>query len=377
MARGARQLDLTSYAVRHIRAPRRTPLLCTNGFGLGAILPARRSHATQLFRKEIEMNYRRLGRSGLQVSELSLGSWVTYGNQVDRRAARESLAAARDAGVNFFDNAEVYAQGRSEEIMGQALKELAWPRVSYVVSTKFFWGLREAPNQYHTLNRKYLLDAIDGSLTRLQLDYVDLVFCHRPDPHTPIEETVWAMSDIVNRGKALYWGTSEWSAGEIRAAYEIAERHHLHKPVMEQPQYNLFWRKRVEQEYQRLYEDIGLGLTTWSPLASGLLTGKYIDGVPAGSRAEVQGYHWLRTELTDARKNGVVRELAAIAADIGCSVGQLAIAWVLKNPHVSTVITGASRVDQIAENMKAADIAAKLTPEVMQRIEEVSGELAR
>jgi voltage-dependent potassium channel beta subunit len=323
------------------------------------------------------MNYRRLGRSGLQVSELSLGSWVTYGNQVDRRAARESLAAARDAGVNFFDNAEVYAQGRAEEIMGQALKELAWPRVSYVVSTKFFWGLREAPNQYHTLNRKYLLDAIDGSLTRLQLDYVDLVFCHRPDPHTPIEETVWAMSDIVNRGKALYWGTSEWSADEIRAAYEIAERHHLHKPVMEQPQYNLFWRNRVEQEYRRLYEDIGLGLTTWSPLASGLLTGKYIDGVPSGSRAEVQGYDWLRTELTDARKNEVVRKLAAIAADIGCSVGQLAIAWVLKNPHVSTVITGASRVDQIAENMKAAEVATKLTPEVMQRIEEVSGELAR
>jgi voltage-dependent potassium channel beta subunit len=323
------------------------------------------------------MNYRRLGRSGLQVSELSLGSWVTYGNQVDRRTARESLAAARDAGVNFFDNAEVYAQGRAEEIMGLALKELAWPRVSYVVSTKFFWGLREAPNQYHTLNRKYLLDAIDGSLTRLQLDYVDLVFCHRPDPHTPIEETVWAMSDIVNRGKALYWGTSEWSADEIRAAYEIAERHHLHKPVMEQPQYNLFWRKRVEQEYKRLYEDIGLGLTTWSPLASGLLTGKYINGVPAGSRAEVQGYDWLRTELTDARKNEGVRKLTAIAADIGCSVGQLAIAWVLKNPHVSTVITGASRVDQIAENMKAAEIATKLTPEVMQRIEEVSDELAR
>lgn len=186
------------------------------------------------------MNYRRLGRSGLQVSELSIGSWVTYGNQVDHRAARESLAAARDAGINFFDNAEVYAKGQSEEIMGEALKALGWSRVSYVVSTKFFWGLAEAPNQYHTLNRKYLMDAIDGSLRRLQLDYVDLVFCHRPDPNTPIEETVWAMSDMIARGKALYWGTSEWSADEIRAAYEIAERHHLHKPVMEQPQYNLF-----------------------------------------------------------------------------------------------------------------------------------------
>jgi voltage-dependent potassium channel beta subunit len=311
------------------------------------------------------------------VSELSLGSWVTYGNQVDRRAARESLAAARDAGVNFFDNAEVYAQGRAEEIMGQALKELAWPRVSYVISTKFFWGLREAPNQYRTLNRKYLLDAIDGSLARLQLDYVDLVFCHRPDPNTPVEETVWAMSDMISRGKALYWGTSEWSADEIRAACEIAERHHLHKPVMEQPQYNLFCRKRVEQEYKRLYEDIGLGLTTWSPLASGLLTGKYGNGVPPGSRGEVQGYDWLRSELTDARKNEIVRKLASIADELGCTVGQLAIAWVLKNPRVSTVITGASKLEQIGENMKAAEIATKLTPELKQQIEEVTGDVSQ
>ena len=317
------------------------------------------------------MNYRRLGRSGLQVSELSLGSWVTYGNQVDRRAARESLAAARDAGVNFFDNAEVYAGGQAEEIMGQALKELAWPRVSYVISTKFYWGLLEAPNQYHTLNRKYLHNAIDGSLARLQLDYVDLVFCHRADPHTPLEETVWAMSDMIARGKALYWGTSEWSADEIRAAYEIAERHHLHKPVMEQPQYNLFCRKRVEQEYKRLYEDIGLGLTTWSPLASGLLTGKYRSGVPAGSRAQLEGYDWLRARLIDADKNERVGKLEQVAYELGCSVGQLAIAWVLKNPRVSTVITGASRVEQIAENMKAGDVAARITPEVAQRIEEI------
>lgn len=323
------------------------------------------------------MNYRRLGRSGLQVSELSLGSWVTYGNQVDRRAARESLAAARDAGVNFFDNAEVYAGGKAEEIMGHALKELAWPRVSYVVSTKFYWGLHEAPNQYHTLNRKYLHNAIDGSLSRLQLDYVDLVFCHRADPNTPLEETVWAMSDMIARGKALYWGTSEWSADEIRAAYEIAERHHLHKPVMEQPQYNLFCRKRVEQEYKRLYEDIGLGLTTWSPLASGLLTGKYRSGVPEGSRAQLQGYDWLRTQLTDADKNRRVAQLEAIAQELNCGVGQLAIAWVLKNPHVSTVITGASRVEQIAQNMQAAQVATRITPEIQQRIEEIVDDVAQ
>jgi voltage-dependent potassium channel beta subunit len=296
---------------------------------------------------------------------------------VDRHAARESLAAARDAGVNFFDNAEVYAGGKAEDIMGHALKELAWPRVSYVVSTKFYWGLREAPNQYHTLNRKYLHNAIDGSLARLQLDYVDLVFCHRADPNTPIEETVWAMSDIIARGKALYWGTSEWSADEIRAAYDIAERHHLHKPVMEQPQYNLFCRKRVEQEYKRLYDDIGLGLTTWSPLASGLLTGKYRSGVPEGSRAQLQGYDWLRTQLTDSRKNQCVAQLETIAQELGCSIGQLAIAWVLKNPHVSTVITGASRVEQIAENMKAAEVAARITPEVQQKIEEIVGDVAQ
>lgn len=322
------------------------------------------------------MNYRRLGRSGLQISELSVGSWVTYGNQVDHRLARESLAAARDHGVNFFDNAEVYAKGQSEAIMGRALKELAWPRVDYVVSTKFFFGLNQAPNQHQTLNRKYLHNAIDGSLARLQLDYVDLVFCHRPDPHTPIEETVWAMSDIIARGKALYWGTSEWSADEIRAAHEIAERHHLRKPVMEQPEYNLLHRRRVEREYARLYEDIGLGLTTWSPLASGLLTGKYRNGVPEGSRAQVQGYEWLRERLTDAGRNGIVGRLAEVSDDLGCTLAQLSIAWILKNPHVSTVLTGASRTEQIRENMKAVEIVGKLTPEVMERIEAIVGEVA-
>jgi voltage-dependent potassium channel beta subunit len=319
------------------------------------------------------MNYRRLGRSGLKVSELSFGSWVTYGNQVDRRAARELMAAAFDAGVNFFDNAEIYARGESETIMGAVLKELAWPRIDYVVSTKFYWGMRTGPNNSNTLNRKYLLDAIDGSLRRLQLDYVDLVFCHRPDPHTPLEETVWAMSDLIDRGKALYWGTSEWSADEIRAAWLIADKRNLRPPVMEQPQYNLFHRKRVEQEYARLVEDLGLGLTTWSPLASGLLTGKYRNGIPADSRGAVDSYAFLRELLTDPGKNGLVGQLEGVAQDLGCTLAQLALAWCLKNPHVSTVITGASRVAQVTENMQAAEVAKRLDAAALARIDAIIG----
>ncbi|MFN9574918.1 MAG: potassium channel beta subunit family protein [Betaproteobacteria bacterium] len=319
------------------------------------------------------MNYRRLGRSGLKVSELSFGSWVTYGNQVDRRAARELMAAAFDAGVNFFDNAEIYARGESETIMGAVLKDLAWPRIDYVVSTKFYWGMRTGPNNSNTLNRKYLLDAIDGSLRRLQLDYVDLVFCHRPDPHTPLEETVWAMSDLIDRGKALYWGTSEWSADEIHAAWLIADKRNLRPPVMEQPQYNLFHRKRVEQEYARLYEDIGLGLTTWSPLASGLLTGKYRNGIPADSRGAVDSYAFLRELLTDPGKNGLVGQLEGVAQDLGCTLAQLALAWCLKNPHVSTVITGASRVAQVTENMQAAEVAKRLDAAALARIDAIIG----
>jgi voltage-dependent potassium channel beta subunit len=317
------------------------------------------------------MNYRRLGRSGLKVSELSFGSWVTYGNQLGESAARECMAAAFDAGVNFFDNAEVYAKGNAESIMGEALKRLGWRRSSYIVSTKFFWGLNDGPNERNTLNRKYLLQAIDGSLNRLQLDYVDLVYCHRPDPDTPIEETVAALHSIIEAGKAIYWGTSEWSAADIMAAWQIAERHHLHKPVTEQPQYNLFHRERVEQEYARLYEDLGLGTTTWSPLASGLLTGKYDEGIPADSRAAVKGYEWLAERVQDSAKLAKVRALAPVARELSCSLAQLALAWCLKNPYVSTVITGASRPSQVKENMQAQQVVPKLSPDVMARIDAI------
>ena len=326
------------------------------------------------------MQYRRLGRSGLQLSELSLGSWVTYHNQVDTKAATEMLAAAKDAGINFFDNAEGYAQGKSEEVMGEAFRALKWARLDYVVSTKFYWGL-ESPglkiNQRNTLNRKYLSQAIDGSLKRMQLDFIDLVYCHRADPHTPIEETVWAMSDMITQGKALYWGTSEWSADDIRAAYEIAERHHLHKPVMEQPQYHLFHRTRVEQEYSRLYDDMQLGLTTWSPLASGLLTGKYRNGVPADSRGAMESLGFLLPGLTDAARNTAVGQLSDIAAELGGNVAQLAIAWVNKNPRVSTVILGASKLSQLHDNLGALALAPKLTPEVLARIDAIAKPLAQ
>ncbi len=316
------------------------------------------------------MEHRRLGRSGLNVSVLSFGSWVSFGPQLDVGRARDCIEAAYDAGVNFFDNAEAYAGGESERIMGEAIRQLGWARESYVVSTKVFWGLTEGVNTKNTLNRKYLLHSIDGCLERFGLDFVDLLFCHRPDPDTPIEETVWAMSDIIDRGQALYWGTSEWSADEIRAAWEIADRHHLRKPVMEQPQYNIFERRRVEREYARLYDDIGLGLTTWSPLASGLLSGKYIDGIPEGSRATLPGYEWLKAMLTDEDRNAKVKRLAAIAEELDCTLSQLSLAWCARNPNVSTVITGASRVEQVEENMGALAVLPKLTDDVMARIKE-------
>jgi len=295
---------------------------------------------------------------------------VTYGNQVGVDAALECMSAARDAGVNFFDNAEVYAKGESERIMGEALRRLGWRRGSYIVSTKMYWGLHDGPNEKNTLNRKYLRGAIDGALERFGLDYLDLVFCHRADPDTPLDETVFAMSEMVSAGKVLYWGTSEWTAAEIAAAWHIADKHHLHKPVMEQPQYNLLHRERVEKEYARLYADLGLGTTVWSPLASGLLTGKYNDGVPAGSRGTLKGYEWLAEKLRDEARIAKVRRLAPIAKDLGCSLAQMSLAWCLANPNVSTVITGASHPSQVRENMGALDVLGKLDGAVLARIDD-------
>jgi voltage-dependent potassium channel beta subunit len=320
---------------------------------------------------EPAMEYRRMGRTGLQVSVLSFGSWVTFGGQLDTSLARDCLSAARSAGVNFFDNAEAYAGGESERIMGKAIAELGWERHSYVISTKVYWGIHEGVNMQYTLNRKYLMQAIDGSLERMGLDFVDVLYCHRADPQTPIEETVWAMSDIIDAGKALYWGTSEWTADEIRAAWDVADKRNLHKPVVEQPQYNMFERERVQKEYARLYEDIGLGLTTWSPLASGLLSGKYVDGIPEGSRASLPGYEWLRDMLTDPDRNKTVRGLQDVAERFDATLSQLAIAWCAANPNVSTVITGASRVEQVQENMGAMRVLGSLTPGVMQEIKSI------
>jgi len=319
------------------------------------------------------MKYRHLGRAGIQVSELSFGSWVTFSNQVDAKAAAELMSAAYEAGVNFFDNAEVYAGGKSEEVMGEALKRLNWRRGSYLVSTKFYWGLHDGINEKNTLNRKRLIEGVNGSLKRLQLDYVDLIFCHRPDAGTPIEETVWAMHNIIEWGKAMYWGTSEWAASEIVQAIEVAERHHLHKPVMEQPQYNMFKRTRFSPDYVRFYREYGYGATAWSPLASGLLSGKYGKGIPGDSRGALKGYEWLRDRLTNQEVNARIGALGPIAKELDCTMAQLAIAWCLKNPHVSTVITGASRVEQVKENMKAGEVAPRITADMLERIDQLLG----
>ena len=319
------------------------------------------------------MKYRHLGNAGIQVSELSFGSWVTFSSQSGLDTAVDMMAAAYDAGVNFFDNAEAYAGGKSEELMGAALRKLAWRRGSYLISTKLYWGLHDSPNESNTLNRKYLIEGIEGSLKRLDLDYVDLLFCHRADPSTPIEETVWAMHNIIEQGKALYWGTSEWEAKDILQAIETAERHHLHKPVVEQPVYNLFERHRFGLDYKPVYQDNGYGSTTWSPLASGLLTGKYNAGIPDNSRGALQELDWLQDQLTDTERLAKVSALKPLADQMGASLAQFSLAWCLQNPNVSTVITGASRVEQVQENMKAIQFADKFTPDLMKEIDRLFG----
>lgn len=316
------------------------------------------------------MEYRRLGRSGLQVSALSFGSWVTFGAQIGDNTAEDCMKLAYDNGVNFFDNAEAYASGKSEIVMGNILKKMGWERSTFVVSSKVYWG-GKLPNQIG-LSRKHVIEACNAALKRLQVDYLDLFFCHRPDKNTPIEETVRAMSDLIHQGKVLYWGTSEWSAQEIMEAYSVARQYHLIPPTMEQPQYNLFHRDRVEVEYNKLYKEIGLGTTIWSPLASGLLTGKYIDADPGDTRIHRPGMEWLKEMITgdgSKQKNEKVKRLKKISDELGTSLSCLSIAWVIKNPNVSTAILGASKTSQLQENLKAMDVVPKLTTEIMERIE--------
>ena len=317
------------------------------------------------------MEYRRLGKAGIKVSALSLGAWVTYGGQVGQEVAEQCMTAAIEHGVNFFDNAESYANGNAEIVMGNVIKKTAWRREDLVISTKIFWG-GEGPNNVG-LSHKHIIEGVNNALKRLQMDYVDLVFCHRPDRNTPIEETVRAMDQVVRSGKAFYWGTSEWSAAEIVRADGIARQYGLTPPSMEQPQYNMFSRERLEKEYDILFRELGYGTTIFSPLASGLLSGKYNNGIPEGSRATLEGYEWLRKHLILPERIEKVKLLAPIAADLGGSLAQLGLAWCLKNPNVSTAITGASRPEQVHENMKALDVLAQLTPEVMGKIEAVLG----
>jgi len=316
------------------------------------------------------MEYRHLGKAGLKVSTLSLGAWVTYGGQVGEEPAEACMRAAYDAGVNFFDNAEAYARGNAETVMGNILKRTGWRRESYIVSTKIFWG-GDGPNDTG-LSYKHIVEGVNNALKRLQLEYVDLVYAHRPDPETPIEETVRAMDLIIRQGKAFYWGTSEWSAADIMRADAIARQHNLTPPSMEQPQYNMFWRHKMESEYLPIFKELGYGTTTWSPLNSGILTGKYNKGIPEGSRLAMQGYAWLRKEVTP-EKIAIVGKLEQVAAKLGYSVSQLALAWCLKNPNVSTVITGASKAEQVHQNLKALEVVPLLTDEVMAEIETILG----
>lgn len=319
------------------------------------------------------MEYRFLGRSGLKVSALSFGSWVTFGDQVDEQIAYNCMVEAYDAGVNFFDNAEVYSEGKSEIMMGNIIKKAGWKRSDLVLSTKIFWG-GEGPND-SGLSYKHIIEGTDAALKRMQTDYVDLIFCHRPDIHTPVEETVWAMNQVIQSGKAFYWGTSEWPAWQIREAYSVARRENLRPPLMEQPQYNMFHRERVEREYAALYDDIGLGTTIWSPLASGLLTGKYNDGIPDDSRLSLEKYDWLRKSLleSDEGKKNLEKtgKLAELCNEAGLSMPELALLWCLKNPNVSTVITGASKPEQVRQNMKTLEKKELLTGDVVEKVEEI------
>ncbi|MCS6807585.1 MAG: aldo/keto reductase [Bacteroidota bacterium] len=317
------------------------------------------------------MEYRRLGRSGVQVSVVSLGSWLTFGSQIRNEVAEDLMRLSYDAGINFFDNAEAYAHGRSEQVMGDILRKCAWDRSTYLVSSKVYWG-GDKPNQ-RGLSRKHVVEACHAALKRLQVEYLDLYFCHRPDKDTPIEETVWAMHTLIQQGKVLYWGTSEWSAQQIMEAYAIAREHHLVPPTMEQPQYNLFHRMRVEHEYKRLYSSIGLGTTIWSPLASGVLTGKYAAGIPEGTRLARRGLEWLKNTVLTEDNIRKTELLKPIAAELGATLPQLAIAWCLVCPHVSTVILGASTTEQLRENIAALSIVPKLTSDVLERIEAIVG----
>jgi voltage-dependent potassium channel beta subunit len=320
------------------------------------------------------MEYRPLGRSGLKISALSYGAWVTFGDQISEDAAAACMRAAYEAGVNFFDNAEAYARGRAETMMGNIIKKTGWRRSDLIISTKIFWGGSGVNDT--GLSRKHIIEGTAASLSRLRLDYVDLIYCHRPDVETPIEETVWAMNRVLSQGQALYWGTSEWSARQVAEACHFARREHLVPPLMEQPQYNMFRRERVEKEYVPLYRDFGLGTTVWSPLAGGLLTGKYNDGIPKGSRVTLAGYEWLKERYEGPEAESRIKkvgQLKTIAEEMGISMAQLALAWCLKNPMVSSVITGASRPEQVVENMKAMEMVDTLTPEIMGRIEGILG----
>lgn len=318
------------------------------------------------------MEYRRLGKSGLQVSVLSFGTWVTFGKQIDNQLADQLISTAYEAGINFFDNAEIYARGKSEVVLGNILKGKDWARSSYCVSSKVFFGYEEGRPNQTGLSRKHIVEGCHAALKRLQVEYIDLFFCHRPDKNTPIEETVWAMNTLIQQGKILYWGTSEWSNDEIMQAYVFAERNHLIGPTMEQPQYNMFERTKMEKDYLLLFRDFGLGTTIWSPLSSGLLSGKYIDANPANTRLNIEGMDWLKERtLGDENKLEKTSQLYVLANALGTSLPKLAIAWCIKNKNVSTAILGASRLEQLKENLGALEVLPLLTTEVMERIEQI------